>query len=90
MGDTCVQSPKKAPAATRTPMAVAPMPATLRAPLLPPLKAPVAVGEEFEDAPFEGVDVLLVVVPKPEDVREREREVEELFPEVEDEEDEMG
>jgi len=71
-------------------MAVAPMPVTLRAPLLPPLKAPVAVGEEFEDAPLEGVDVLLVVVPKPEDVREMERVVEVPFPEVEDEEEEMG
>ena len=72
--DTCAQSPKNAPAATRTPTTVAPMPVTLRAPpvLLPPLKEPVDVGpeDEWEDEPDNGVDVLITVEPGPEeDVR---------------------
>ena len=66
-----VQSPKNAPAATRTPTIVAPMPVTLGAPpvLLPPLKAPVDVGpeEEREDEPDPGVDVPVTI--EEEDVR---------------------
>jgi len=69
-GSVCVQSPKKAPAATKTPTMVALMPATLTAPLLPPLKEPegVVLGEVLVDEPdpLDGVDVPLMVEPKPE------------------------
>jgi hypothetical protein len=70
-GNIYAQKPKKAPAATRTPTAVAPIPVTLRAPLppLPPLKASVAVvlGEVLVDVlDPAGVAVLLMVEPKPE------------------------
>ena len=67
-GNIYAQRPKKAPAATRTPTTVAPMPVTLRAPLLP-LKAPVDVvpGEVLVDVPDPArVDVLLMVEPTPE------------------------
>jgi len=78
------------------------MPVTLRAPpvLLPPLKEPVAVvlGEELDvPDPLEGVDVLLMVVPRLEVVREggpplREEPVpeEEGRDEDEDKEEETG
>ena len=74
-GGICVQSAKKAPAATRTPTIVAPMPVTLRAPLLPPLKALVAVlvGEVLVEEPDTvGTDVLLMVELEPEVEREEE------------------
>lgn len=71
-GDIRIQSAKKPPAATRTPTRVAPMPVIPRAPLLP-LKAPVAVvpGEVLVDDPGTiGLDVLVMVEPKPEVERE--------------------
>jgi len=89
----CVQSAKKAPAATRTPTIVAPMPVTLRAPLLPPLKALVAVllGEvPVEELDTVGTDILLMVELEPELEREElpERvELEFLLPEEVEEED---
>lgn len=60
------QRPKKAPAAMRTPTMVAPIPVMPRAPLLPPLKAPVAVvaGEFKVDELDPGVDVLLIEVER--------------------------
>lgn len=63
-GHIFAQSPKKVPAATRTPMMAAPTPVTLRAPL-PPLKEPVGVlvGEVLVFVPV--VVVLLMVVPRP-------------------------
>jgi len=68
------------------------MPVALRAPLLPPLKEPVAVvlGEVLVDEPGPaGVDVLLMVEPRPVVVRERgPPEIEELVLEVEEEDEE--
>jgi hypothetical protein len=86
-GDAHVQRPKNAPAATRTPTTVAPIPVTPRAPLLPPLKEPVDVGvgevPVDEPDPLEMVDVLLMVEPTPEvDVREGRIEV--PFPDVDE------
>ena len=60
--DTYTQNVKKAPTATRTPTTVAPMPVTLRAPLLPPLPLPLkepvgmVVEDDEEDVPVKGVE----------------------------------
>jgi len=85
-GDTYVQNPKKAPAATRTPTMLAPMPVTLRAALLPPLKEPEGevLGEVLEDVlvPVEGVEVVMEEGPP-------EVEIEEPVPEVELEDEEV-
>lgn len=70
---------------------MAPIPVTPTAPLLPPLKEPVDVepGEVLVDEPdtAEGVDVLLIVEPKPEvevDGGPPEREVELPLPDVDE------
>jgi len=88
-GEIYAQSAKKAPAATRTPTTVAPIPATVRAPLLPPLNEPVGTTvEELEEDELVkiGVRELEPEVPEeepeervlfPEEVEEGEEEVEE-------------
>jgi len=65
MNDTYAQSAKKAPAATRTPTMVAPMPTTLIAPLLPPLKEPVGtiVEDDLEDVVVKGIEFRVELKP---------------------------